>query len=689
MEINNNNVNSPSNSTINPVNPVPLTFTEEPAAPELSTVPQTEPQNATRSRRSTRSSTRLRTSSTPPSTSRQQATSPASSYATVSSFRQPTRITISELRKHLADLGIHAPRTLNKPELLKLYSNATSDSHPLLSTSKRPITREPSARHTPYPQPTRTQPGKRKSKTKHVSSSAPTGPHPQESQSPPATSHRQDLNQGLPVSQLLPPSFSWPPAPPSSSPATPPIPPISSNPFQPNVSAPPAFQINQPFSLPPQPSTSYSIPHNQPASSLPTYPIPPSFSLPLAHTSTDPTQTLPAPVSSARPSYTLFTATPLPMPPNALALDPTPISTATRNQILSEISAVSTRSGPSSNTCSSLFRDDIAINHPLHHLRESAISLILQGVAPRTLQSYLTAWSSFKNFHCLYKTHFPDFSLLSITSFIAHLHLTKNLQASSIRSYLSGIQFFHKLIHGSPSEAISNFQTSLLIKGIQKSHPSSPDTRQPITLNILSKCIHTLRKGYISIHTARTLDAMFTLAFFGFLRCSELTITSNFNPTIHPTLSDLTLLDEETLSFFIKQSKTDQLRRGHPIYIFDIPSPTQPFQTLKAYMHYRRAQEPNRSAPLFTDDANRPVTRFWFQFHLKEILRISGFPPEPFSSHSFRIGAATTAAHNGLSQQQIQTLGRWSSNAYKSYIRLSQYHLREAQQILGSRHQHL
>lgn len=175
---------------------------------------------------------------------------------------------------------------------------------------------------------------------------------------------------------------------------------------------------------------------------------------------------------------------------------------------------------------------------------------------------------------------------------------------------------------------------------------------------------------------------MFTLAFFGFLRCSELTVASKFNPSLHPTVSDLTLQDKETISFLIKQSKTDQLHKGHLIYIFNIPSPTHPFQTLLAFLNLRKTQEADPLAPLFTDDANRPVTRFWFQKHLKEVLRLSGFSPEPFSSHSFRIGAATTAAFNGLSQHQIQTLGRWSSEAFKSYIRLSKYHLKEAQRAL-------
>ena len=40
-----------------------------------------------------------------------------------------------------------------------------------------------------------------------------------------------------------------------------------------------------------------------------------------------------------------------------------------------------------------------------------------------------------------------------------------------------------------------------------------------------------------------------------------------------------------------------------------------------------------------------------------------------FSSHSFRIGAATVAGRNGIPDLLIQELGRWKSNAFQSYIR--------------------
>ncbi len=208
----------------------------------------------------------------------------------------------------------------------------------------------------------------------------------------------------------------------------------------------------------------------------------------------------------------------------------------------------------------------ITITHHLKPLLDASLDSILQAVSLRTIHSYLTVWRCFKAFHLSYNLPFPDFSLLAITSSISYLNSVKNLQAGSIKGYLSGVQFFHKLIYGFPSSEINNSQTYFLIRGIQRSQPSSPDSRQPITLDILTKCIQILRTGYLSIHTARTLDAMFLLAFFGFLRCSEIAITAKFKPKLHSTISDLSIIDSETIIYL---SKVRQTKKGKATsYIF-------------------------------------------------------------------------------------------------------------------------
>ncbi len=344
-----------------------------------------------------------------------------------------------------------------------------------------------------------------------------------------------------------------------------------------------------------------------------------------------------------------------------------------RAQILAEMYDAGSRCGPISNSSASLFRTNISVARLLKPLLDVLLDTILQALFSRTLQSYMTAWRCWKSYHLSYNLPFPGVFLLSISAFVSYLHSFKGLQVGSIKGYLGGLQFFHKLIFGTLSPPINHKLTN---PTFQRYLPSRPDSRQPITLDILTKCIFTLRPGYQPINTARTLDVMFILAFFGFLRCSELTISSKFNPTIHPTISDLSVLDSETIFFFIKQSKTNQARKGHFIYIFNLLSPIQPYQTVLAYIQSRSSQAKSSIEPLFLDDSNKPVARFWFQKHLKSVLQQSGIPADNYSSHSICIGAATSAAQKGLCKHQIQALGRWSSDAFKSYIRTNRYHIK-------------
>jgi hypothetical protein len=71
--------------------------------------------------------------------------------------------------------------------------------------------------------------------------------------------------------------------------------------------------------------------------------------------------------------------------------------------------------------------------------------------------------------------------------------------------------------------------------------------------------------------------------------------------------------------------------------------------------------------PLFVTQGGSPITRAMLVTRLHTALRQAGIPSGQYSGHSFRIGAATTAARNGM---EVQTLGRWKSEAYKVYIRL-------------------
>ncbi len=53
---------------------------------------------------------------------------------------------------------------------------------------------------------------------------------------------------------------------------------------------------------------------------------------------------------------------------------------------------------------------------------------------------------------------------------------------------------------------------------------------------------------------------------------------------------------------------------------------------------------------------------------VKDALDKAGVNPGQYSGHSFRIGAATTAAARGLEDSTVRTPGRWKSLAYLEYI---------------------
>ena len=73
--------------------------------------------------------------------------------------------------------------------------------------------------------------------------------------------------------------------------------------------------------------------------------------------------------------------------------------------------------------------------------------------------------------------------------------------------------------------------------------------------------------------------------------------------------------------------------------------------------------------PLFCRKSGAPLSKSRFVDCVRSALTKANFPADVFTGHSFRIGAATTAASAGICDSSIQSLGRWKSNAYLLYIR--------------------
>ena len=161
------------------------------------------------------------------------------------------------------------------------------------------------------------------------------------------------------------------------------------------------------------------------------------------------------------------------------------------------------------------------------------------------------------------------------------------------------------------------------------------------------------------------LHSVFTLAFFGMLRSSEYTspTISNYFPESTLQLTDISFsLNQQFAIIIIKQSKTDPFKAGCTIRMAATNSVICPVTVLRQYLHVRVPVV----GPLFLFQNRCFLTCQFVSDFLHRAL-----PNINCNTHSFRIGGASAAASASVSDVVIKILGRWSSDAYRRYIRLS------------------
>ena len=297
-------------------------------------------------------------------------------------------------------------------------------------------------------------------------------------------------------------------------------------------------------------------------------------------------------------------------------------------------------------------------------------------VAPATRSAYGTA-------HRRYTAFCGQFGIASpypltegtLCRYVAFLG-QEGLKHSTIKAYLSGIRFAQiHLSLGNPfsNGAMPRFEYVLTgIKRVEARTRAPQKPRLPITVEIMARLKDAWRGAHEHPDTIMLWAAACT-GFFGFLRAGEFTTPSRstYDPEAHLSLGDVALDSHSAPSVVrlrIKQSKTDPFRQGMDVYVgaTNACSGICPVEALLAYIAIREANP----GPLFIFQSGASLTRGSLVQHLQAALTQAGIPCTSYTGHSFRIGAATTAARCGISDSLIQTLGRWKSAAYKVYIRL-------------------
>ena len=218
----------------------------------------------------------------------------------------------------------------------------------------------------------------------------------------------------------------------------------------------------------------------------------------------------------------------------------------------------------------------------------------------------------------------------------------------------------HQIEEGHDDPCKDDQYLNMMLKGLTNQTKPLVANRKPLTLPFLSRLQEKLHGSHWSNYDKIMLWSAFTMAFYGILRVSEYTSPhqNRFTPTT--LLRNDIELTKRHITICLKRDKTHQRSIPPPIILSQVESDCCPVQAMQQYLQLRPGGNNN---PLFIFEAGSYLTRQRVNKVLSTLLG-SGF-----TSHSFRIGAASSASKAGCSNEQIRVMGRWRSNVAHRYVR--------------------
>lgn len=285
--------------------------------------------------------------------------------------------------------------------------------------------------------------------------------------------------------------------------------------------------------------------------------------------------------------------------------------------------------------------------------------------ASSTSNTYNIGFRHYQTF--CHQNGLPLFPLNDDTLSLFATHLAARMSQTSVRTYLAGVQCASR-VRGFRERIEDMQKVRLTLRGIDRSRSSSSPRREAITFQHLDQIRVFLLSSEYSHQDRQLYFTASCVAFFGMLRVSEYTCptSSFFDSSRHLCVSDVTI-STNMLLIRIKVSKTNQSGLGTTIRLPSINSIFCPVAAMRSFLSLRGFVP----GPLFMFANNLFLTRNMLSQFLRRV-----FNNIDINTHSFRIGGASCAAAAGISNSTIQILGRWSSSAFRDYLRFSNDSLR-------------
>ena len=248
--------------------------------------------------------------------------------------------------------------------------------------------------------------------------------------------------------------------------------------------------------------------------------------------------------------------------------------------------------------------------------------------------------------------------------------LARTLKYSTVKQYLNIIRKLH-LEWNLPDPLLNNYQLSCMLRGMRRSLGDSPSRKLPIDTPLLLQILAYLD---LTSYEDSNIWAAALLMFYTMLRrANVLTTRQSFDKSKHLTRKDL-IFHPWGVKVVIRWTKTIQFKeRTLVIPLARIPNSTLcPVQAI--FNAFSKTPKVPLDGPAFVlphKTGFRPLSPSIFVTRIHHILTSIGLDASNYAGHSFRRGGATWAYKNGVPVDTIRLIGDWKSNAYTSYLQIS------------------
>ena len=303
-------------------------------------------------------------------------------------------------------------------------------------------------------------------------------------------------------------------------------------------------------------------------------------------------------------------------------------------------------------------------SHRQNELLERASQLRTCIVAPRTKLCYRTGYNKFLAFLREMEYHGDpnDLKPGDAQIFIPWLQDQK-LTFFTIRSYVSGVKYYFS--QNDWTNIWDTKEVKETLRGLEREIGHLTEHRRlPIEPEQVRRLVAQFDTEQLP---AMMYRAFFLVMYAGMFRCSDM---------LHMVAENVIRINDG-VKIIIAKSKTDQVATGDSV-ILKCLGDTE-VCPVTALFHYMDSCGIT-AGPLFIlgdelgkePENRRSVSYASVTRQLHAALETTGIPCiEKLGTHSFRIGAATAAARNGVPERVIQRHGRWLSDRVRLYIRES------------------